>query len=84
LPSGNNTLWIPTASTHAANGFYLEQKGHASNKMNNRGSKLAYWTGGAGTGSTFTVQERPVIVTDVEEKLDTSNPQAVPQAYGAY
>lgn len=25
-----------------------------------------------------------VIVTDVEEKLDTRNPQALPQAYGAY
>lgn len=25
-----------------------------------------------------------VIVTDVEEKLDTHNPQALPQAYGAY
>ena len=58
LPTGNNTLWIPTASTHAANGFFLAQKGFPNNRLNNRG-KLAYWTGGAGTGSTFVVEARP-------------------------
>ena len=59
LPEGNNTYWIPTdASTHASNGFFLAQKDHPSNRLNNRG-KLAYWTGGAGTGSTFVVEARP-------------------------
>ena len=57
VPEGNNTHWIPTASTHATNGFFLAQKGYASNRLNNRG-KLAYWTGGAGTGSTFVVELR--------------------------
>ena len=60
LASGNNEYWIPTSSSNIANGFYLAQKGFASNRLNNRGSKLAYWTGGADGGSTFTVIERPM------------------------
>ena len=55
VPSGNNTLWIPTASSHGTNGFFLGQKGYANNRMNNRDGKLAYWTGGADAGSTFMV-----------------------------
>lgn len=60
LASGNNEYWIPTSSSNIANGFYLAQKGFASNRLNNRGNKLAYWTGGADGGSTFTVIERPM------------------------
>ena len=60
LASGNNEYWIPTSSSDIENGFYLAQKGFASNRLNNRGSKLAYWTGGADGGSTFTVIERPM------------------------
>ncbi len=53
VPEGNNTYWVPSTSTNRQNGFYLAQKDHANNKMNNRGSKLAYWNGGADAGSTF-------------------------------
>ena len=60
LATGNNEYWIPTSSSNIANGFYLAQKGFASNRLNNRDSKLAYWTGGADGGSTFTVIERPM------------------------
>ena len=59
LAEGNNTLWIPTASDHADGGFFLAQKDHPTHRMNNRGSKLAYWTGGAGAGSTFVAVARP-------------------------
>ena len=59
LAEGNNTLWIPTASAHADGGFFLAQKDHPTHRMNNRGSKLAYWTGGAGAGSTFVAVARP-------------------------
>ena len=58
VPEGNNSLWIPTASTDAEGGFYLAQKGFPNNRLNNRG-KLAYWTEGAGSGSTFVVEARP-------------------------
>ena len=58
VAEGNNELWVLSNSPHF-NGFYIEQKGHSSNKMNNRGDKLAYWNGGADGGSTFTVELRP-------------------------
>ena len=58
VAEGNNTLWIPTASSHRENGFFLAQKGHASNRMNRRDNKLAYWTTGADAGSAFVVELR--------------------------
>lgn len=58
VPRGNNTYWVPTASSNAANGFYLEQKDYSSNKMNNRDGKVAFWTTGQGAGSTFLVTKR--------------------------
>lgn len=69
VPVGNNELWYATASSHATNGFFLEQKGHSANKLNDRG-KLAYWTGGSGAGSTFVVENAiPVRLT-----TDDNNP----------
>ena len=64
LPENNNTYWVATNSTNAENGFYLAQKDYPSHRMNNRDSKLAYWTGGAGTGSTFVVEERDMTGTE--------------------
>ena len=60
VPSGNNEYWMATSSQNIDKGFYLAQKDIASNRMNNRDGKLAYWTGGADAGSTFTVIERPM------------------------
>lgn len=53
--SDGNTLWIPTKSNNVSNSFYLHQKGIPSNRMNSRDDRLAYWTGGADAGSSFTV-----------------------------
>ena len=58
VPEGNNTYWVPTSSSHSTNGFFLAQKGYNNNRMNNRGSKVAYWTGGADAGSTLVATER--------------------------
>ena len=58
IANGSNELWVLTSSSHQTNGFFIAQKGFANNRMNNRGNKLAYWTGGADNGSTFTVEER--------------------------
>ncbi len=59
VPSTHNTYWIPTKSTSISgvNGFFLHQAGYSANKMNSRDSKLAYWTGGSGAGSTFIATE---------------------------
>ncbi len=58
VAEGNNTLWIATKGSSRNNGFYLEQKGFASNKMNRRDGKLAYWSTGADAGSTFVAELR--------------------------
>ena len=57
LPDGNNTAWDVTPSTDISgvNGFYIAQHGLASNRMNLRDGRLAYWTGSADDGSTFRV-----------------------------
>ena len=81
VPTGNNEFWYATASPDATDGFYLEQKGHSSHKMNDRGDVytdenkqfkhcLSFWTDGAGAGSTFVTEEAiPVKLT-----TDDSNP----------
>lgn len=57
LPDGNNMTWDVTPSTDISgvNGFYIAQHGLASNRMNLRDGRLAYWTGSADDGSTFRV-----------------------------
>ena len=57
IPSDNNELWTLTGSSHATGGFFVAQKDHATHIMNSRDSKLAYWTGGTGAGSTFILME---------------------------
>ena len=72
VADGYNTYWIPLASTYRSeNAFYLAQKGYVANKMNNRNSKLAYWTGGQDAGSTFMVTERDMTgATELQELVD--------------
>ena len=79
LPAGNNTHWIPSSSTYATGGFYLEQKGYSNNKMNLRDGFLAYWSTGKDMGSTFTATERIMegtatgideIVTDADRQQE--------------
>lgn len=57
VPDGNNTTWdiTPSTSISGVNGFYIARHGEASNRMNLRNGKLAYWTAGADAGSTFRV-----------------------------
>lgn len=71
VPEGNNTGWLPSRSTHATNGFYLEQKGFSSNKLNNRDNKVAYWTAGYDAGSTLLVSERKMgKLGEIEDAID--------------
>lgn len=57
LPDGNNMTWDVTPSTNISgvNGFYIAQHGLASNRMNLRDGRLAYWSTNADHGSTFRV-----------------------------
>lgn len=57
LPEDNNKTWDVTPSTNISgvNGFYIAQHGLASNRMNLRDGRLAYWSINADHGSTFRV-----------------------------
>ena len=57
IPEGNNTMWDLTASTSIAgqDGFNLDREGNESVKANLRDGYMAFWTVGAGEGSTFWV-----------------------------
>jgi sialidase-1 len=48
-----NTTWDLTTG-YFTGGYYIAQHGIAANRMNYRKPALAYWTGGADAGSTFT------------------------------
>ena len=69
---GKNEYWIPSFSSHrGGNGtIFLAQKGFSKNRMNNRDSKLAYWTDGADGGSTFVVTER---IQSIEDLANLAN-----------
>ena len=63
VKNGNNNegyhhTLVLTKSTYAENGFFIAIEGQPTYRMNNRNGKLAYWTGGADMGSTFTVELR--------------------------
>ncbi|MBR3612672.1 MAG: SIMPL domain-containing protein [Bacteroidaceae bacterium] len=79
VPEGNNTHWVPTSSTHATGGFYLEQKGYSNNRLNNRSNTMAYWTAGYGAGSTLTVTFRDTgklgELTDLIDEIGTNGVQ---------
>lgn len=53
--TGYTDSWQVTPSTAAnlTHGFFINEKGHTNNKLNNRDGKLAFWTGGADAGSTI-------------------------------
>lgn len=55
--NGKNERWAVTVGNSLNNntGFFLSQQGYPQNRMNRRGSTLAYWTTGADNGSTFLV-----------------------------
>ncbi len=52
------SVWYPCTSTNITNGFYLSGSRDIDGYcMNLRDGKLAFWTGGKDSGSTFTVEE---------------------------
>lgn len=63
LASTQTNLWDFTAATKTSGnknldiqgGYYVNEHGTAANKLNNRGSKLAFWVGGYDNGSVITI-----------------------------
>lgn len=73
LPSGYTDLWNfedsdDLGSTDVAYA-YMYEVGYTANKVNNRDSKLAFWNGGADSGSTlqirFAKQSPTTSITDI-------------------
>ncbi len=60
VPAGYTDLWIFTPSDDLNNDdgayYYMAEKDYPNNKVNNRDSKLAFWTGGADAGSTLNIR----------------------------
>ena len=71
LSKENNELWVISKSKYQPGGFYIAQKGHNNNRLNNRDNKLAYWTGGADNGSTFQVE-----LSDYSKELNAAIAEA--------
>ncbi len=63
LASTQTNLWDFTAATKThdnkdlsiTGGYYINEHGTAANKLNNRGSKLAFWVRGYDNGSVITI-----------------------------
>lgn len=65
--SSQVNIWRITKSSHATDGFFMAQDGYPGSRLNLRDGKLAFWTAGAGAGSTVTVQEvsLPTGISDI-------------------
>ncbi|GEM_PF-6421049 len=63
-------LWDVTKGT---NGFYLGQHNNngGKNRLNNRGSNLAYWVSGAGTGSDFLAKNAADYSKELSDAIST-------------
>ena len=61
LPQGYTDLWLFEDSKNlnvnaGVEDAYMYEKGYANNRVNKRGNKLAFWTGGADAGSTLRIK----------------------------
>lgn len=59
VPNGYTDLWLFEKSTNLGDGntyYYIYEKGYPSNKVNIRNDKLAFWNGGADSGSTVNIR----------------------------
>ncbi len=52
---GYTNRWDITASSAIDGAYYFAEHGIAANKLNNRGRKLAFWSGGADAGSSISI-----------------------------
>lgn len=69
IPSGYTDKWAFTSSTDLGEGstyFYMYEMGNVNNKVNNRDNILAFWNGGADSGSTLSIR-----LTEAEYAINT-------------
>lgn len=79
LPSGYTDLWKFADSddlgSNDVSNAYMYQVGYEANKVNNRDSKLAFWSTGADAGSTLQINFAKVTsgstaITEVQDAVD--------------
>ena len=58
VPEDYVDMWLFESSTDLGEGsyYYMAEKGYPGNKVNNRDNILAFWSGGADSGSTLNIQ----------------------------
>lgn len=88
LPAGKTGYsynWTLTPSTHVNGAYYINITGNASAILNDRGGKLAFWTGGKDAGSSVTFTESAVsgTVSNNVWTVSTSPAITVSNANGA-
>lgn len=71
---------ITSSSAWTAPAYFIGQHGIAANKLNSRDGKLAFWTGGAGLGSSF--HFIPVTLSGIDEVAADSG--CAPRRSGIY
>lgn len=79
VPDDYNTYWgiTPGQTIDGEQGFYINQVGYPSNRMNLRDNKLAYWTGGADAGSTFVCTfVDPSLIVGIETVVNGAEAEA--------
>ena len=73
--SDNVWQYSVASSDWTENGFYMffnQIDDHKDTYMNNRGNKLAYWTGGHDLGSTFNVEEVFSAAKTLQDAIDAA------------
>lgn len=80
IRSGNTDLWMFENSTSLGSKdvshAYMYEKGTPSNKVNNRYNRLAFWTGGADSGSTLQIYYAKT-TTGIDDIKETMKSDAI-------
>lgn len=80
LPASQCQLWDFKSATQKSNGgalgikggYFVNQHGHASNILNNRDGKLAFWSAGYDDGSVISIEKvnTQIVVSTATGKMD--------------
>ena len=80
IRSGNTDLWMfensASLGSKDVSHAYMYEKGTPSNKVNNRYNRLAFWTGGADSGSTLQIYYAKT-TTGIDDIKETMKSDAI-------
>ena len=80
IRNGNTDLWMfensASLGSKDVSHAYMYEKGTPSNKVNNRYNRLAFWTGGADSGSTLQIYYAKT-TTGIDDIKETMKSDAI-------